>query len=353
MSLGGIYHSIIGFDKLEETTYGIIFHFNWKDRYKISSILGAHLGAVGIFSFCVILKSCYFGGLYDTLCPGGGDIRLVKDYDISINLFVILKYLFRSPFGSEGWIISVNNLEDVIGGHYWISVISFLGSWWHIQTRPYKYFIRSFLYTSEAYLSYSLAALSLFGFNCSIFSWYNLNFYPSEFYGPTGPEASQAQSFTFLIRDQKLGVKISSSQGPTSLPKYIMRSPSGELIFGGETMRFWTLQAAWIEPLRCSVGLDIKKIKRNIQIWQERRSSEFMTHAPLGSLNSVGGVATEINSVNYVSPRSWLTSTHWILSFIFIVGHWWHSSRSKIIFLSGVRGLSRQYEPVFFLRPID
>ena len=26
-----------------------------------------------------------------------------------------------------------------------------------------------------------------------------------------------------------------------------------------------------------------------------------MSHAPLGSLNSVGGVATEVNSVNYVS----------------------------------------------------
>jgi hypothetical protein len=28
-------------------------------------------------------------------------------------------------------------------------------------------------------------------------------------------------------------------QGPTGLGKYLMRSPSGEIIFGGETMRFW------------------------------------------------------------------------------------------------------------------
>ena len=34
-----------------------------------------------------------------------------------------------------------------------------------------------------------------------------------------------------------------------------------------------------------------------------------MTHAPLGSLNSVGGVAIEINAVNYVSPRSWLATS--------------------------------------------
>jgi hypothetical protein len=47
-----------------------------------------------------------------------------------------------------------------------------------------------------------------------------------------------------------------------------------------------------------------------------------MTHAPLGSLNSVGGVATEINSVNYVSPRSWLCCSHFFLGFFFLIGHW-------------------------------
>ena len=43
-----------------------------------------------------------------------------------------------------------------------------------------------------------------------------------------------------------------------------------------------------------------------------------MTHAPLGSLNSVGGVATEINSIHYVSPRSWLTSSHWTLGYFIL-----------------------------------
>jgi photosystem II CP43 chlorophyll apoprotein len=45
-----------------------------------------------------------------------------------------------------------------------------------------------------------------------------------------------------------------------------------------------------------------------------------MTHAPLGSLNSVGGVATEINAVNYVSPRSWLSTSHFVLGFFPIRG---------------------------------
>ncbi|KAH6771059.1 hypothetical protein C2S52_015862 [Perilla frutescens var. hirtella] len=68
---------------------------------------------------------------------------------------------------------------------------------------------------------------------------FNNTAYPSKFYGPTGPEASQAQAFTFLVRDQRLGANVGYAQGPTGLGKYLMRSPTGEVIFGGETMRLW------------------------------------------------------------------------------------------------------------------
>jgi hypothetical protein len=33
----------------------------------------------------------------------------------------------------------------------------------------------------------------------------------------------------------------------------------------------------------------------------------------------VGGVATKINAVNYVSPRNWLSTSHFILGFLFFV----------------------------------
>ena len=42
----------------------------------------------------------------------------------------------------------------------------------------------------------------------AVFVWYNNTAYPSEFYGPTGPEASQSQAFTFLVRDQRLGANV-------------------------------------------------------------------------------------------------------------------------------------------------
>ncbi|KAK2981307.1 hypothetical protein RJ640_007008 [Escallonia rubra] len=60
-------------------------------------------------------------------------------------------------------------------------------------------------------------ALSVFGFIACCFVWFNNTAYPSEFYGPTGPEASQAQAFTFLVRDQRLGANVGSAQGPTGL----------------------------------------------------------------------------------------------------------------------------------------
>jgi photosystem II CP43 chlorophyll apoprotein len=293
----------------------------------------------------------FVGGIYDTWAPGGGDVRFINSP--TLNPLVIFGYVLKAPFGGDGWIMSINNMEDLVGGHIWVGVLCVVGGIWHIITKPFAWARRAFVWSGEAYLSYSLAALSLMGFSAAVFAWYNNTAYPSEFYGPTGPEASQSQAFTFLVRDQRLGANVASAQGPTGLGKYLMRSPSGEIIFGGETMRFWDLRAPWLEPLRGPNGLDINKIRNDIQPWQERRAAEYMTHAPLGSLNSVGGVATEINSVNYVSPRSWLTCSHFFLAFFLLVGHWWHSGRARAAAAGFEKGIDRETEPVLSMRPID
>merc|ERR1711908_42260 len=242
---------------------------------------------------------------------GGGDVR--KILSPTLNAAVIFGYLVKSPFGGDGWIVSINNMEDLVGGHIWVGILCISGGIWHIRTKPFAWVRRTFVWSGEAYLSYSLAALASMGITAAVFVWYNNTAYPSEFYGPTGPEASQAQAFTFLVRDQRLGANVASAQGPTGLGKYLMRSPSGEIIFGGETMRFWDLR----------------------------------------SLNSVGGVATEINSVNYVSPRSWLTCSHFFLGWFLIVGHWWHAGRARAAAAGFEKGINRQTEAVLSLRPID
>ncbi|KAL5552497.1 hypothetical protein UlMin_039898 [Ulmus minor] len=301
----------------------------------MTTILGIHLILLGISAFLLVFKALYFGG-----CWSGGDVRKITNLTLSPS--IVFGCLLKSPFGGEGWIVSVDDLEDIIGGHVWLGSICILGGIWYILTKPFAWARRALVWSGEAYLSYSLGALS-----------FNNTAYPSEFYGPTGPEASQAQAFTFLVRDQRLGANVGSAQGPTGLGKYLMRSPTGEVIFGGETIHFWDLRAPWLEPLRGPNGLDLSRLKKDIQPWQKRRSAEYMTHAPLGSLNSVGGVATEINAVNYVSPRSWLATSHFILGFFLFVGHLWHAGRARAAAAGFEKGIDRDFEPVLSMTPLN
>ncbi|MCL1470900.1 photosystem II reaction center protein CP43 [Argonema antarcticum] len=349
LGLGGIYHAVRGPDTLEE--YSSFFGYDWKDKNKMTTILGFHLIMLGCGALLLVAKAVFFGGLYDTWAPGGGDVRVITNP--TLNPSVIFGYLTRSPFGGEGWIVSVNNLEDVVGGHIWIGLTCIAGGIWHILTKPFGWARRAFIWSGEAYLSYSLGALSLMGFIASCYVWFNNTVYPSEFYGPTNAESSQAQAFTFLVRDQRLGANVGSAQGPTGLGKYLMRSPTGEIIFGGETMRFWDFRGPWLEPLRGPNGLDLDKIKYDVQPWQVRRAAEYMTHAPNGSLNSVGGLITETNGFNYINPRAWLSTSHLVLGFFFLVGHLWHAGRARAAAAGFEKGIDRETEPVLFMKDLD
>ncbi|MEE3715944.1 photosystem II reaction center protein CP43 [Tumidithrix elongata RA019] len=349
LGLGGIYHAIRGPEVLEN--YSTFFGYDWKDKNKMTTILGIHLILLGIGAFLLVIKAMSFGGLYDTWAPGGGDVRVITNP--TLNPMIIFGYVLGSPFGGSGNIVGVNNLEDVVGGHIWVGLICISGGIWHIVTKPFGWARRALVWSGEAYLSYSLGALCIMAFIATNFVWFNNTVYPSEFYGPTGPEASQAQAFTFIVRDQKLGANIGTSQGPTGLGKYLMRSPTGEIILGGETMRFWDFRGPWLEPLRGPNGLDIDKMKNDIQPWQTRRAAEYMTHAPLGSLNSVGGVITEINAVNFVSPRSWLATSHFVLAFMFLVGHLWHAGRARAAVAGFEKGIGRETEPVLSMPDLD
>jgi photosystem II CP43 chlorophyll apoprotein len=349
LGFGGIYHAIRGPEVLEE--YSSFFGYDWKDKNQMTNIIGYHLILLGCGAFLLVIKAMFLGGVYDTWAPGGGDVRVITSP--TLNPAIIFGYLLKSPFGGDGWIVSVDNMEDVIGGHIWVGLICIAGGIWHILTKPFGWARRALIWSGEAYLSYSLGAIALMGLIVSCFVWYNNTVYPSEFYGPTGPEASQAQALTFLIRDQRLGANVGSAQGPTGLGKYLMRSPTGEVIFGGETMRFWDFRGPWLEPLRGPNGLDLTKVKNDIQPWQARRAAEYMTHAPLGSLNSVGGVATEINSFNYVSPRAWLATSHFVLGFFFFIGHLWHAGRARAAVAGFEKGINREEEPVLSMPDLD
>jgi len=375
LGLGGIYHALWGPDVLTG-----FFGYDWKDKNKMTTIIGIHLVLLGLGAWLLVVKACWLGGVYDPWAKivsndsgktfqilaqyiatpagytqiNGGAVRVITNP--TLDPTVIFGYLAKSPFGGEGWLISVDNLEDVVGGHIWIGFVCICGGIWHIVSRPFKWAERALIWSGEAYLSYSLGALSLMGFIAAAYVWFNNTVYPSEFYGPTNSEAAQGQDFTFMQRDLRLGVDIGSAQGPTGLGKYLMRSPSGTIIFGGESMRFWATKSPHLEPFRVFVpdtatpghvvsdgtGYSIDKLSTEAQPWQVRRAAEFMTHAPIGSLNSVGGVATEINTINYVSPRTWLAGSHFLLGFFLLVGHLWHAGRARAAFAGFERGINRE-----------
>ncbi|WMV58198.1 hypothetical protein MTR67_051583 [Solanum verrucosum] len=180
------------------------FGYVWKDRNKMTTVLGIHLILLGISAFLLVFKALYFGGVYDTWAPEGGAVRKITNLTLCPS--IIFGYSLKYPFGGEGWIVSVDDLEDIIGGHVWLGSICILGGIWHILTKPFAWARRAL---------------------------FNNTAYSSEFYGPTGPEASQAQAFTFLVRDQRLGANMGSSQGPTGLGISAFLLVFKALYFGG------------------------------------------------------------------------------------------------------------------------
>jgi photosystem II CP43 chlorophyll apoprotein len=81
---------------------------------------------------------------------------------------------------------SVNNLEDVIGGHVWVGILCLAGGIFHIVSQPLDWAKRALIWSGEAYLSYSLGALAIAGFSVACFVSVNDIVYPSVFYGDVG-----------------------------------------------------------------------------------------------------------------------------------------------------------------------
>ena len=177
LGAGGIYHSTLGPDKLDEKGFG----YRWEDGNKMTSILGIHLVLLGIGALLLVAKAVSFGGLYD---PAVEQVRLIENP--TLNPLTIFGYLVGIT--PDGWTLkgmaAVDNLETVVGGHVWIGAICILGGIWHIRTEPTKWAKGLFVWSGEAYLSYSQAALAYMGYFAAYFVWVNDTVYPSVFYGP-------------------------------------------------------------------------------------------------------------------------------------------------------------------------
>ncbi|MEL6332714.1 MAG: chlorophyll a/b binding light-harvesting protein [Cyanobacteria bacterium J06626_26] len=178
LGAGGLYHAVLGPEKLDPKGFG----YDWEDGDKMTTILGIHLMLLGFGALLLVLKAVSFGGLYDPLVD---QVRLVQP---NLDPGRIFGYLFG--FSPNGWTIagmaSVDNLEDVVGGHVWVSILCLGGGIFHIVSKPMDWAKQRLIWSGEAYLSYSLGALAIAGFSVAVFVSVNEIAYPSVFYGPIG-----------------------------------------------------------------------------------------------------------------------------------------------------------------------
>ena len=174
LGAGGIYHSLRGETVLSSNEFG----YDWTDGRKMTSILGIHLMLLGGGAWLLVAKAMFWGGLYD---PQISNVRLVSP---TLNAAHIFSYLWGAQ--GEAGLAAVNNLEDVVGGHVWVGVLCVGGGIWHLTSAPTGWAKRSLFWTGEAYLSYSLAALSYMGFLAAYFVTVNTTVYPEVFYGAAG-----------------------------------------------------------------------------------------------------------------------------------------------------------------------
>jgi len=170
---GGLLHSLLFSGDMQDSSVGQArkFKLEWDNPDNQTFILGHHLIFFGVA--CIwFVEWARIHGIYD---PAIGAIRQVE-YNLNLNAIWNHQFDF----------LSIDSLEDVLGGHAFLAFLQISGGAFHIATRQvgdYTKFKGAGLLSAEAVLSWSLAGIGWMAIVAAFWCATNTTVYPEAFFG--------------------------------------------------------------------------------------------------------------------------------------------------------------------------
>jgi len=170
---GGLMHSLLFVGDMQDSDVlqARKFKLEWDNPDNQTFILGHHLIFFGIANIWFV-EWARVHGVYDAAAG------LIRPVEYNLDLSMIWERQFN--------FLSIDSLEDVMGGHAFLAFIQITGGAFHIATKQvgeYTKFKGAGLLSAEAILSWSLAGIGWMAVVAAFWCAINTTVYPTEWFG--------------------------------------------------------------------------------------------------------------------------------------------------------------------------